>query len=258
LRNQDVRGFFLFPTNPPKAEQQRSKAMLKSTYDKLDDIPEADRPHYALRKGKYVLELDDHHPVLAKNRELVTKQTTDQRTITRLTNEKQALESNVLPEGHKAVSEEDARFIEEVKPLSLSPKDLKTIVGEHKTLKEESEGRRQDEIFERAAKDMGYENAATFKAMAKALKLDIKYKTEKVDGQDVEKPYVGDKSLADHINATPELKASEPAFKARPAAQPPSTEAGAGTRPATSAAAASAGKQEPYRFQEPGDVAWPT
>jgi hypothetical protein len=231
--------------------------MLQTSYATQEAIPENQRGAYVQRDGKWVLDdLSNDHPVVAKRDELLTKTSTQQGQITRLTNEKSALEQNVLPAGHKAVPEADAALIEVVKPLG-DAKAVKEVVEEHKTLKAAEETRAADELFERAAKELGYENVASFKAVAKALKLDVRFKTEKVDGKEVEKPYVGDKPLADHVAATPELKDAEPVFRVKPQAAPPSTEAGAGTRPpATEGDKGGGDKSQSYRFQDPGDVEW--
>lgn len=229
--------------------------MLQTTYTNETDIPENLRGAYIKKDGKWVLDdLSTDHPVVAKRDELLTKTSSQQGQITKLTNEKAALEQNVLPAGHKAVPEADAQFIEEVKPLG-DAKTLKTVVGEHKTLKAESESRAADATFEKAALLAGYDNIEAFKAAAKAMSVAVVFKEETVDGKKVEKAFVGDKPLAEFVEATPGLKALEVAFKTRP--QAPSTEGGAGNRPPVETGESKGGdKQQQYRFQEPGDVKW--
>jgi hypothetical protein len=232
--------------------------MLQKSYASQDQIPENLRGAYIQKGSEWVLDdLSDDHPVVTHKKTLERDLSTERGKVTRLTNDKTELEKNVLPPGTKAVPEADAELVELVKPLG-DKKAVKAVLDEHKTLATEKQEREQDSLLERAAKELGYENVAAFRAVAKGLKLDIKFKPEKIDGKDVEKPYVGDKSLADHIAATPELKDAEPVFKAKPQAPAPSTEGGSGNRPAPEGGGDKGGgdKQQTYRFQEPGDVKW--
>jgi hypothetical protein len=235
--------------------------MLKTTYAKKEDIPADIVGAYVEKNGRWELDdLSTDHPVVAKRDELLTKTSTQQGQITRLTNEKADLEKNVLPPGTKAVPEADAQLLDEYKGLGKPPKDLKAVVTEHATLKEQEQARAQDQMLEKAAKLAGYDNPEAFKAAARAQKVEVTFKEETVDGKKVEKAYVGDKPLTEYVDATPGLKALEVAFKTKPQAEPPSTEAGAGNRPGAAgddSAGKSGAKQDPtYRFQEPGDVKW--
>jgi len=234
--------------------------MLQKSYPNQEAIPENLRGAYIQKGGEWVLDdLSQDHPLVVNHEAVKKDLSTEKGKVTKLTNEKAELEKNVLPAGTRAVPEADAELIEVVRPLG-DKKAVKAVIDEHGELKREKQGREQDELYERAAKDLGYENVASFKAVAKALKLDIKFKPEKVDGKEVERPYVGDKSLADHIAAVPELKDAEPVFRTRPQEAPPSTEAGSGTRPAPTykdkTGAGGGGQQPSYRFQESGDVKW--
>jgi hypothetical protein len=248
--------------------------MLQTSYPSQDKIPEDKRGAYVERDGKWILDdLSQDHPVIVHKTKLETDLSAEKGKVTRLTNEKSQLEANVIPTGQKAVPEADAALVEEVKALGKSGKELKIIVAEHVTLTKEKQERQTDEVLDRAAKDLGYENQLAFRAAAKALGVEVTFKEETVDGKKVERPYVGDKSLADHVDATPALKALEPAFKTRPSATPPSTEAGAGSRPAPEGGPGGGpgaggggdrgggngnggGGEQTYRFQEAGDVKW--
>jgi hypothetical protein len=235
--------------------------MLQTTYAKKEDVPADKIGAYIEKDGKWVLDdLSNDHPVVAKRDELLTKTSTQQGQITRLSNEVATLKVTSVPEGHAIVPVADKQLLDAVKPLG-TVEEIKTKLTEYPTLKEKEQSRTLDELYDKAAKELGYENVGAFKAIAKALKLDIKFKPEKVDGKDVEKPYVGDKALADHIAATPELKDAEPVFKTKPQVPAPSTEGGSGNRPAAAGAGGSTNggggdKTPTYRFQEPGDVKW--
>jgi hypothetical protein len=233
--------------------------MLQTSYAKKEDIPAEKVGAYIEKDGKFVLDdLSNDHPVVAKRDELLTKTSTQQGQITRLTNENATLKVTAIPEGHAVIPVADKQLLDAVKPLGTL-EEIKAKVTEYPTLKEKEQSRTLDELYEKAAKDLGYENTAAFKAIAKALKLDVKFKPEKIDGKDVEKPYVGEKSLADHIAATPDLKDAEAVFKSKPAPPAPSTEGGSGNRPAVGGEGGGQGggdKAQTYRFQEPGDVKW--
>lgn len=130
--------------------------MLKTSYSNQEDIPENMRGAYVLSGGKWILdELDKDHPIVAKREELLTENSTQKRKITRLENEKGALESEVLPDGHVAILKADAELVEKVKPFGTST-EIVTKLTEHKTLKEESETRRRSDHLTEVAKVLGY------------------------------------------------------------------------------------------------------
>lgn len=232
--------------------------MLNKSYASQEAIPENLRGAYIQKGSEWVLDdLSQDHPVVTHNKQLQTELSTEKGKVTRLTNEKTALEGNVLPAGHKAVPEADAELIDVVKPHG-DKKAVKTLLDEHATLKEEKAQREAEGALKKAAELAGYDNPAAFVAAAQAQKLAVTFKEETVDGKKVEKPFVGDKPLTEFVEATPGLKALEIAFKTKPVVTAPTTEGGSGNRPAAAGANGDkgGGDKQTYRFQEPGDVKW--
>lgn len=134
--------------------------MLKTSFSNQDEIPENLRGAYVLSGGKWILdELDKDHPVVAKREELLTENSSQKRKITRLENEKGALESEVLPDGHVAILKADAELVEKVKPFGTST-EIVAKLTEHQTLKEESETRKRSDHLTEVAKVLGYEPKA--------------------------------------------------------------------------------------------------
>lgn len=232
--------------------------MLQPSYASKEAIPADKVGAYVEKDGKWVLDdLSDDHPVVTHKKTLERDLATEKGKVTRLTNEKAALESNVLPPGTKPVPEADAELLELVKPLG-DKKAVKAVIDEHKTLSQEKREREQDATLERAAQLAGYDNPEAFKAAARAQNVQVTFKEETVDGKKVEKPFVGDKPLGEFVAATPGLKALEVAFKTKPTPEAPSTEGGSGNRPPANGEGGGTGgdKGQQYRFQEPGDVKW--
>lgn len=129
--------------------------MLKSFYLKLEDIPEADRAHYAFQDGRYVLQLEKDHPVLVKNSELLAQHSTDKGTITKLTNEKTALEGSTLPAGHVAVPAADAQLLTAYKTVG-TPDEIRTAVNERDTLKTEVTTSKRKDLLRTVAEAEGW------------------------------------------------------------------------------------------------------
>jgi len=156
--------------------------MLKSIYETLDAIPEGDRPHYALSEGKYVLQLDDQHPVAVKNRELLREKSADKGAMTKLANEKTALETekaaltaerdalkgSSLPAGHVAIPAADAQLLTAYKSHG-TPDDVKAAKEERDALKSESASLKRAQVIRRAADLHGYDADV----MAELLPADV-------------------------------------------------------------------------------------
>lgn len=234
--------------------------MLKTSYDKQDDIPENLRGAYIQKDNKWVLDdLDNSHPVVTKRDELLRDNTTLKSQNTRLQNDKASLEQNVLPAGHKAVPEADAELIEVVKPLG-DKKAVTALIDEHKTLKAKDESVEHGKSIKRALELAGFkateENVEAVKAISASLGIKPEFKEETIDGKKVEKPYVADKLFTDYVEATPALKALTSVLKGGTAPNPVNTEAGAGNRGTQGSGNGGQTKTETYRFQSAGDVQW--
>lgn len=149
--------------------------MKKSIYEKLEDIPEADRGDYQLctdsgspNLNKYVLQLDGYHPVQVKNSELLgEKQTREQAhqtaiqqkdaEIQRISGELQTAKSQQgLPAGQVAVSVEDSQLLTQFKGLGEF-KDIKVKVDEHAALKEKDEAATRRSLLTEAARAHGFD-----------------------------------------------------------------------------------------------------
>lgn len=164
----------------------------RSYFDKLEDIPEFDRPDYKLVGGRYVLDLDGAHPTQIKNSELLAEKAVRETEkaaavtaatavkdaeISRLTGElATARTSPVLPAGQIAVKAEDFAQLNEFRGLG-ELKDVKTKVEEHGTLKAATEAQTRKTLLADAAKTHGFDaDAFTLLAEPKGLadKLDAR------------------------------------------------------------------------------------
>lgn len=178
-----------------RSQQRRPKVkaelfMKQSIYDKLEDIPEADRKDYALHPttktdspyfGKYVLQLDGRHPVQVKNTELLAAKSTQDSThqtaiqakdieITSLSQQLTAAKTQQgLPVGQIAVSTEDAQLLQNVKTLGKF-EDIKAKVEEHATLKANEETQKNRDFLTEVAKAHGL-NPEAFVSLAEQHKL---------------------------------------------------------------------------------------
>lgn len=242
-------------------------------YSKLEDVPEAIRGDYRQQGDKAIPVLTDDHPLVIKRNELATAVTDHTQKETDWKAEKIVLEQKAVPSGKRVIDLSDFNFLTDVKGLSLSVEELKKIVTDYPDLQKVVTETQIDKILDRVAKDLKYENVATFKAVMKGLGVKVEYKKTTVTDakgvdKEVEVPYVGDKKLSDYIQETESLKASESAFKTPVKKTAPDTEAGKGT----SSAGASGNDTNPenlnpgnggdkatvpdYRFTTPGDVKW--
>lgn len=160
--------------------------MLKSIYDTLDAIPEGERTHYALHDGKYVLQLDEHHPVAKKNAELLREKSADKGTITRLTNEKATLEATALPAGHVAIPAADAQLLSAYKAHG-KPEDFETAVKERNALKTENETAKRAQLLHDVA---GAEGWPVELFEMPALNLEYELRDVQVDGKTAKRAFV--------------------------------------------------------------------
>lgn len=161
--------------------------MKKAIFDKLEDIPEADRGDYNLvtsngspNFNKYVLDLDPQHPVAIKNTELVTEKSKleapllaqiqqKDTEIARVTNELNTAKATTLPAGHVAIPVSEVQVLNEVKALG----DIKTVkekLAEHGTLKANQEQQAIKEKLTEIAERNGMEPNA-FVQLATVEKL---------------------------------------------------------------------------------------
>lgn len=172
----------------------------QSIYDKVEDIPEADRKDYALHPttktdspyfGKYVLQLDGRHPVQVKNTELLALKSTQDSThqtaiqakdieITGLNQQLTAAKAQQgLPVGQVAVSTEDAQLLNLYKPLG-KPEEIQAKVEEHTTLKANEEIQKNREYLSAVATAHGL-NAEAFVSLAEQHKLREKIESREID-----------------------------------------------------------------------------
>jgi uncharacterized protein YfkK (UPF0435 family) len=231
-----------------------------AVYGKYEEIPEAlGRDNF--RQGadnKWYAQLTEDHPLVKKKQELLTTNAT-------LTGENTQLKEKAVPSGHRIIPVADFTLLEVIKQMGISSDEIKTRLTDYPALKEKETAAVREKSYEDAGKFLKYTNLDAFKTTLKLLNVDVTFKPEKVDNVDVQVPYVGDKRLADHITATPELKTMEPFFKTAATTPAPRTEAGSGSRPSTGTPpsttppATETGKEQPkdnFRFNTPGDVAW--
>jgi len=217
--------------------------MLK-IYDKLDDVPEPLREHYKLIDGKYVPEVSDDHPVKLNNVKLLNEKTTAETKasgletqVTTLKVDLDSAKSHSLPRGHKAVSTAEVEAMEQLKTHGTAT-EIVAKLTEHKTLKEESETRKQQDHLRTVAKTLEYDEDA-FLLLPKLVTNFPDLEVRDADGKKTVVAKVKDaagtiteKPAADFIAATPEfgkvaLKASSTGVRVpeqRPDSGKPSTD----------------------------------
>ena len=231
-------------------------------YDKYESIPEAlGRDNFRQGKdNKWYPQISEDHPLVKKKQELLTNNTT-------LTGENAQLKDKAVPSGHRIVPVADATLLEVIKQMGLSTEEIKTRLTDYPTLKEKETESSREKAYEDSGKFLKYTNLEAFKTAMRLSKVDVTFKTEKVNDVDTQVPYVGDKRLSEHIAATSDLKTMEPFFKTAVSNPAPKTEAGAGARPSAGTETkppannpTNDGTQPPpapnFRFNQPGDVAW--
>jgi len=178
--------------------------MKKSIYDKLEDIPQADRDenNYQMcsdagspNNGKWVLLLDGAHPVQAKNTELLSEKAgTMKKTehdsivgqkdgqIAQLTNDlATAKTTSGIPAGQVAVPAEDATLLSQVKQLGDFA-TIKTKVDEYAVLKERDDANTRKTLLTDAANAHGL-NPDAFVSLAELHKI-----AEKLEMREVPDP----------------------------------------------------------------------
>lgn len=204
--------------------------MLKSFYAKLEDIPETDRAHYAFQDGRYVLQLDSEHPVIKKNTELLAQHSTDKAQITRLTNEKAALEGTSLPAGHVAVPAADAALLTAYRTVG-TPEEIRAAVTERDTLKTDLTTTKRKELLRTVSQAEGWPLALLETAGAN-LEFEMREIEIEQDGKKVKAPraHVLVKGADNRVEAKPfgefaaadaGLKELLPLVEAGRKAQPP-------------------------------------
>lgn len=194
--------------------------MLKQSYDSQDAIPENLRGAYVLSDGKWVLDsLPADHPIVSKRDELLRENSTQKGTITRLNNEKTALEGNVLPAGHVAVPSADAQYAEKLKPLGTAA-EIESKLQAHDELKSKLESREKSDALRTIALESGYDpdKIAALEdrfpvPSFKEVEVDGKkqrrpiFKTL-IDGKEVERTFI------EHLESDPKLKPLQDSLKA--------------------------------------------
>lgn len=202
--------------------------MLK-IYDSLDQVPEALRPEYKLSGTKYVPDLSEDHPLVVNSAKLLTEKATAEANMVNAQTKISGLEADLvsarsatgLPRGHRAVPVADAELLEQIKPHG-TPTEVIAKLGEHKTLKEESNKRGREEHLRKVAKALGYDNADAFVLLADLPEFEIRTKdgNETViakvkDGANiVEKPQ-------DSIDSLPSVAPFLSALKTKPGTYAP-------------------------------------
>jgi len=193
--------------------------MLKQTYDTQESIPENLHGAYIQSGGKWTLdELPGDHPVVAKRDELLRENTSQKGQITRLTNEKTALEASVIPSGHVATPKADADFIEKVKPLGTSA-EIETKVREHTELKSKQESREKADALGQIAAGNGYD-PEKIAALEDRFPAPL-FREVEVDGKKQRRAYFktrdGDKeverSFIEYLENDPKLKPLQDSLK---------------------------------------------
>lgn len=158
--------------------------MLKLFYQTETEIPEGVKDAYVSKNGRYELDvLEDTHPVLVKNKELIRKQETDKGEIDRLTTDlaNSKIEvgklsgdlakagANSLPAGYVAVAKKDADALEVFKTKNLAPVDALSKLEELDTLNSKvKEMELEKSIVEFAAA----ENISNVEALTRFIKQD--------------------------------------------------------------------------------------
>jgi hypothetical protein len=196
--------------------------MLKSVYAKLEDIPEGERQHYKQFNGQYVLELDEHHPVLVNKKQLRTESSGRQGTITKLTNDLAEAKARTVPEGHVVVPVADKEFIDKVKPLG-SADEVKAKVTEHGDLKEKQAKADREKLLVEAAQANGF-NPQAFLVLPSLPEIVVKEEADST-GNKVKKYFAktktgentfSEQALGDYVKAEESYKPLMPALLAKP------------------------------------------
>jgi hypothetical protein len=140
--------------------------MLKSTYPKLDEIPEGDRQHYKKISDRYVLELDGDHPVQAQVATITEEKRTELAKVRQQaataeaevqTLKTQAANQPTLPAGHVAVPADEAALLATVKELGegadakAKVESVKTKLTEYATLTTENATLKKTDLLRQVA-----------------------------------------------------------------------------------------------------------
>jgi len=139
------------------------------TYTDESQIPTELKDFYAERNGKYepqVDGVDSISGVLAKNTELLgkvsghaTEIAGKDAEIQRLSGQLATASNSTLPRGHVAVPTAKAALLEQYEPLG-TPEELKTMKGEHGTLKTRTEAIEREKHLRAVARASDYDEEA--------------------------------------------------------------------------------------------------
>lgn len=164
--------------------------MLRTSYDKLENIPENQRGAYIERDGRWLLdELDKDHSLVQKRDELLRSESALKSQNTKLANDKAALESRTIPEGQRAVPVEVAELGEAAQTTGWKKDEFATVKTERDELQSKLAARDRAEIVGRAAKAANRSEQA-FADHADAKNLQFAEADETVDGKAVKQIYV--------------------------------------------------------------------
>jgi hypothetical protein len=190
-------------------------------YDKLEDVPEAQREHYKLIGGKYVPEVADEHPLIVNNRQLLNEKTAAETKasgletkVTGLTADLESARATNLPRGHRAVPVAEVEAMTALKEHGTAP-EIVTKLAEHRTLKEESAKRARQDSLRAVAKELDF-NPEAFALLPNLPEFEIREKDgkktviAKVKG---EGDVVTEKDGREFVEASAEIAPFLPALK---------------------------------------------
>lgn len=160
--------------------------MLKQEYTSESDIPKNLKGAYVANGGVWVLDdLSDSHPLIAKNKELISKNTTYKNLNAELETEKARLESKTIPKGFVAVKKDIAEVAEQIQSLKIPIEELPTLKQENDDFKAQQAKVEAKSLRLAAADSLGYKNKDAFAQLA--VNLSIEKDGDKfvvVDGED--------------------------------------------------------------------------
>lgn len=190
-------------------------------YDKLEDVPEAQREHYKLIGGKYVPEVADEHPLIVNNRQLLNEKTAAETKASGLETANATLKGDLesakatsLPRGHRAVPVAEVEAMAALKDHGTAT-EITSKLTEYKSLKEESATRARQDSLRAVAKELDFNpdafallpNLPEFEIREKDGKKTVIAKIKDAAGTITEKP------AKEFIEAAPEIAPFLPALK---------------------------------------------
>lgn len=152
---------------------------MLTIYNTLAEVPEALREHYKLIEGKYVPEVSDDHPVKLNNVKLLNEKTTAETKASGLETANAGLKADLesakahsLPRAHRAVPVAEVEAMEKMKEHGTAT-EITAKLTEHKTLKDESIKRKQEDSNRLVAKELGF-NTDAFLQLTNLPEFEIK------------------------------------------------------------------------------------